>query len=78
MKKIIAIIAGDPNSINSEIIGKAWKNKSKFKNLNILILGNYILLKKQFKSLGFNFKIKKIKNLEKQNFKKDLLIYDIP
>ena len=26
MKKIISIIAGDPNSINSELIFKTWKN----------------------------------------------------
>ena len=29
MKKIIAIIAGEPNSISSEIIFKAWKMKKK-------------------------------------------------
>ena len=27
MKKIIAIISGEPNSINSEIIAKVWKKK---------------------------------------------------
>ena len=26
MKKIICIIAGDPNSINSELVFKSWKN----------------------------------------------------
>ena len=26
MKKIILIIAGDPNSINSELVFKSWKN----------------------------------------------------
>ena len=25
MKKLIAIVAGEPNSINSEIIAKTWK-----------------------------------------------------
>ena len=25
MKNLVAIIAGEPNSINSEIIAKAWK-----------------------------------------------------
>ena len=78
MKKIVAIIAGDPNSINSEIIGKTWKKKSKFKNTNILILGNYILIKKQFKKLGFKFGVKQIKNFDKQDFNKKLLIYNIP
>ena len=32
MKKLIAIIAGEPNSISSEIIFKSWKLK---KNINI-------------------------------------------
>ena len=27
MKKVIAIIAGEPNSINSEIIAKIWRKK---------------------------------------------------
>jgi len=27
MKKIIGIISGDPDSINSEIIAKTWKKK---------------------------------------------------
>ena len=39
MNKLIAIIAGEPNSINSEIIAKAWKKRRKLKN--IFIIGNY-------------------------------------
>ena len=31
MNNLIAIIAGEPNSINSEIIAKAWKKKRKKK-----------------------------------------------
>ena len=43
MKKLIAIVAGEPNSINSEIIAKSWKvNK---KNKNLFVIGNYYLLK---------------------------------
>ena len=78
MKKIIAIIAGEPNSINSEIIAKTWKKKKNFKNLNIFVIGNYFLIKKQLKSLGFKLKLKKINELKNQNFKKNLLIYDVP
>ena len=29
MKNLIAIISGEPNSINSEIISKVWKNLNK-------------------------------------------------
>ena len=31
MNNLIAIIAGEPNSINSEIIAKAWKKRKKEK-----------------------------------------------
>ena len=78
MKKIIAIAAGDPDSINSEIIAKAWKKKILFKNLNIFIVGNYNLIKQQLKTLKISIKLGKLKNIEKQNYKKKLLVYDVP
>ena len=78
MKKVIAIIAGEPNSINSETIAKIWRKKNSFKNIDIFVIGNYLLIKKQLKILGFNLKLKKINNLNNQNFKKSLLIYDVP
>jgi len=78
MKNLIAIIAADPNSINSEIIAKVWKKKAEFKNLNIFIIGNYILIKKQLEKIKVNLNLKKINKIQKQNFKKKLLIYDVP
>ena len=48
MIKSIAIIAGEPNSINSEIIAKAWIKKKKQK---IFVIGNYLLLKKQLDNI---------------------------
>ena len=78
MKNLIGIIAADPNSINSEIIAKAWKKKAEFKNLNIFIIGNYILIKKQLEKIKINLNLKKISKIQKQNFKKKLLIYDVP
>jgi len=78
MKKLVAILGGDPVSINSELIAKTWKKKNSFKNLNIVLLGNYLLFKKQFTKIGIKIKIKKIDNLENINFKKNLNIYDIP
>jgi 4-hydroxy-L-threonine phosphate dehydrogenase PdxA len=39
MKNLIAIVAGEPESINSEIIAKAWK-KINFKN-RLFIIGNH-------------------------------------
>ncbi len=78
MKNLICIIAADPNSINSEIIAKVWKKKAEFKNLNIFIIGNYILIKKQLEKIKVNLNLKKISKIQKQNFKKKLLIYDVP
>ena len=78
MKKIIAIISGEPNSINSEIIAKVWKKKNNFGNLNIFIIGNFILLKKQLSVIKYKVGLKKINEVTNQNFKKKLHIYDIP
>ena len=78
MNNLIGIIAGEPNSINSEIIAKTWKKKDDFKSLNIFVVGNYLLIKKQLKSIGIKINIKKISNINLKNFKKALLIYDVP
>ena len=60
MKKLVCIVAGDPNSINSEIIAKLWKKKSSFKNINIFIIGSYDLINAQLKKIKINIKLKKI------------------
>ena len=60
MKRLIPIISGDPNSINTEIISKIWKRKSSFKNTDIFLVGNYDLIKKQFKKIGAKINVKKI------------------
>ncbi len=78
MKNIICIIAGEPNSINSEIIAKAWKKKLVFKKSNIFIIGNYNLIKLQLKKIKIKIKIEKVSTIEKQNFKRSLLILDVP
>ena len=76
MNNLISIIAGEPNSINSEIIAKAWKKKRKSKA--IFVIGNYLILKKQFFKLGFRIpliKINKIEDFKRQN---GLTILDVP
>ena len=52
MKKLVPIIVGDPNSINTEIISKIWKKKSRFKSTNIFLIGNFELIRKQFEKIG--------------------------
>ena len=58
MKKPIAIIAGEPNSISSEIIFKSWKSKNKYKHKPFFIIGSFQLLNSQMKRLKYNIKIK--------------------
>jgi 4-hydroxythreonine-4-phosphate dehydrogenase len=72
MKNLIAITAGEPESINSEIIAKTW-NKIRFKN-KLLIIGNYDLLKNQFNKLNFNLPLNLIRELKEfKKFKLNIL-----
>ncbi len=77
MKNLVAIIAGDPNSINSELIAKAWNRRNNFKKLNIFVIGNYSLLKSQLKKVKINLNLEKINSIEGKKFRKKLLIYDV-
>jgi len=76
MKKLIAIVAGEPNSINSEIIAKAWKKIKNKKNL--FIIGNYLLLKKQIDKIGIKIPIAKIDSIKDHKNKKKLYILNVP
>ena len=76
MKKMIAIVAGDPNSINSEIIAKAWKKIKEKKNL--FLIGNYQLIKKQLNQIGLSIPLFKIDLIK--HYKNDgrLYVLDVP
>ena len=78
MKKIVAIVAGDPESISSELIAKAWKKKQKYKNINIFIIGNFNLIKKQLYILNIKNNLKKVLNLNYEDLHKNLFVYDVP
>ena len=79
MSKPIAIVAGEPNSISSEIIFKSWKLRKKFIHKPFLVIGSIDLLNLQKKQLKYKIKMKKIND----DFKKsdlmgsELPIYDI-
>jgi len=79
MTKPIAIIAGEPNSISSEIIFKSWKNRKKYFHKPFFIIGSINLLKLQNKKLKYNIKIKEIyKNFKLKDYNKnELLVYNI-
>jgi len=79
MKKPIAIIAGEPNSISSEIIFKSWKLRKKYSHKPIFVIGNIDLLNKQRKKLKQKVKIKEItKNFKTNEFNgNELLVYNV-
>ena len=79
MSKIIAIIAGEPNSISSEIIFKSWIERKNFFQKTTIVIGSIKLLNLQRKKLKFNIKIKEISNdLNLKNIKKnELPVYNV-
>ena len=79
MNKSIAIIAGEPNSISSEIIFKSWKLKNQFAHNPWFVIGSIRLLNLQKKKLKYQIKIKKIDTNFKINDLKgrELPVYDI-
>ena len=79
MNKPLAIIAGEPNSISSEIIFKSWKLRKQYTHKPLFIIGSIRLLNLQKKKLKYQIKIKKINNNFKINDLKgsELAVYDI-
>ena len=78
MKKIICIIAGDPNSINSELIFKSWQNLNLNIRRKILLIGNYDLINKQKRKLNFNINLSRITNIKNLKDSNNLKVLDIP
>jgi len=79
MNKSIAIIAGEPNSISSEIIFKSWKRRNQFIHKPFFVIGSIKLLNLQKKKLKYQIKLKKIDDKFKLNDLKggELPVYDI-
>jgi 4-hydroxythreonine-4-phosphate dehydrogenase len=79
MNKSIAIIAGEPNSISSEIIFKSWRLRKKYRHKPLFVIGSVKLLNLQKKKLRYQIKIKRIGNNFKINDLKgnELPVYDI-
>ena len=77
MRKKIIILAGDPNSINTEIIFKTWKKLNKSIKKRLCIIGNYNLIRDQFKILKIKIKLNKIKNIEDKIDIKKINIFNV-
>ena len=74
MRKLIAIVAGEPNSINSEIIVKAWRKVKK----NLFVIGNHTILQQQINKIGLKIKISKINSIKEIKHKKNLCVLNVP
>ena len=60
MRKPVAIILGEPNSISSEIIFKSWIKIRKTKHAPCFVIGNFNLLSRHLKYFKFNLRLKLI------------------
>ena len=78
MNNKIIIIAGDPNSINSEIIYKAWKKIDNKIKKRLYLIANYDLLNEQYKKLKYKINIIRIKDIRDNIISTNLKIIDIP
>ena len=78
MNKIICIVAGDPNSINSELVFKSWKSLNINVRKKIILIGNFDLINKQKKKLRFNINLSKVKNIDDIKGGNSLKILDLP
>ena len=79
MKKPIAIIAGEPNSISSEIIFKSWKLRKKHTYKPLIVIGSFHLLNLQRKKLKYRIKLRKVRDsflISKHN-RHELMVYDV-
>ena len=78
MNNKIIIVAGDPNSINSEIIYKAWKKIDNKIKKRLYLIANYNLICKQYRKLDYKVNIIKINDIKDNIISTDLKIIDIP
>jgi 4-hydroxy-L-threonine phosphate dehydrogenase PdxA len=77
MKKKILILSGDPNSINSEIIFKAWKKINSSLKERIYFISNIKLLQNQFKKLKYSINVSRVENIDKKIKSDKLKVIDI-
>ena len=79
MKKPIAIIAGEPNSISSEIIFKSWKLRKKHTYKPLIVIGSFQLLNLQRKKLKYSIKLRKVRDsfLVSKHNRHELMVYDV-
>ena len=78
MSNKIIIVAGDPNSINSEIIYKSWKKVDNKTKRRLYLIANYDLICKQHKKLKYRSNIIKVNGVDNNVKSTNLKVIDIP
>ena len=78
MKNKILILAGDPNSINSEIISKVWTKTNISIKKRLYLIANYNLINKQLKNIKSRISLVKVKKLNEKLQTNKLKVIDIP
>ncbi len=78
MKNNIIIIAGDPNSINSEIISKTWKKISPSLKRKLYLIANFDLINKQLKKIKSKIPICEVQQIDEDSITKELKIINVP
>ena len=79
MIKPIGIIAGEPNSISSEVIFKSWILRKKNTYKPLIVIGSFHLLNLQRKKLKYRIKLRKVRDsfLVSKHNKHELMVYDV-
>ena len=77
MKKKFAIVTGEPDSINIEIIGKVWKKLKSIEKNNLFLIGNYKLIKFQFETNKIKIPLKIINNTKSIKSNNFLHVFDV-
>ena len=75
MKKI-AVVLGEPRSINSEIIVKAWSKLNNPSKKKIFLIGSFKLIKNQLKILKKSIPIERVEKFNSLSNSKKLQIID--
>ena len=77
MKNKIILVAGDPNSINSEIILKCWQKLKNEIKKKIYLIGSHELIIKQALKLNYAVNTIKVSDIDQDTKKKGLKIINI-
>ena len=76
MKKI-AIVLGEPNSINSEILAKSWSKFSRNLKKKIFVIGSNKLLLDQFNRLNIRYRTNIIRDLDEKFYDTKINIMNV-